>query len=378
MTAPRVVHVVVAGEIGGAEHMLADLAGGAATHGVALFTPNPALRRFFVEAGLRVHDRGRAAEHAIAHLWRAFGPTELAWLDRVLERERADIVQAHTFGSHALAARAARRRRACFVRTEHSTRVYQDRRCWWLSRPSLVQADAVVAISAHVRAVALARAPEIAPRLRVIHNGVDTARHRPTNEPRLQRPFTFAIVARLDPRKGIDLALRALAQVPAARLVVVGDGQERARLEAQARSLGLDGRVRFAGEQRDPRPFVSGADAALCSSREEGLSLALLEAMAHGLPVVALPVGGVPEFVRDGDTGWLASDRSDAALAVAMRAAQAASAPERAVRGTRARAEVERRFSRAAMCAAWSALYGQLVAGAAWRGAAAGGLQPVS
>ena len=366
MSGPRVLHVVVAGEIGGAEHMLVELARGApesaVEHAVALFTPNPALRRFLVEAGLRVHDRGPASEHPIAHLRRAFGPGDAAWLGRVMALEGADIVQAHTFGSHALAARAARGR-ACLVRTEHSTRVYHDAWCWWLSRPSLLAADAVVAISAHVRAVALAHAPAIAPRLRVIHNGVDTVRHRPSGEPRVPHPFTFATVARLDPRKGIDQALRALARVPAARLVVVGDGPERARLEALARTLGLGARVRFAGEQRDPRPFVRGADAALCSSRQEGLSLALLEAMAHALPVVAFPVGGVPEFVRDGDTGWLAADNSVAALAAAMQAAIAVPRAELTARGARGRAEVERRFSREAMCTSWRTLYAELIAG---------------
>src|SRR5262249_51099336 len=144
-----------------------------------LFTPNPALRHMFVAAGLRVHDRGPVAEHAASHLWRAFAPLDAAWLQRVLAAERAAVVQTHTFGSQPLGARAAQRHGARLVRTEHSTRIYDERRCWWLSRPSLLAADSVVAVSEHVRAVALARAPTIAPRLHVIYNGIDLERHRP-------------------------------------------------------------------------------------------------------------------------------------------------------------------------------------------------------
>ena len=159
----RVVHVVVAGETGGAERMLVDLASQAAStgaeHAVALFTPNDALRRMLRDAGLRVHDRGAVREGPLPFLWRSLGPRDVAWLTHVLREERADVAQLHTFASQVLGTRAAARSGARVLRTEHSTRVYDDPSCWPFSRWSLARADAAVAISEHVRAVALARAP---------------------------------------------------------------------------------------------------------------------------------------------------------------------------------------------------------------------------
>jgi glycosyltransferase involved in cell wall biosynthesis len=358
----RIVHVVVAGEIGGAERMLADLAArpdqSGADHVVALMTPNDALAAFFRDAGLDVRDRGRVREDAAAFLWRTLGPRDVAWLAELLAEERAHAVHLHTFGSQVVGARAALRRGIPVVRTEHSTRVYTDASCWPFARWSLRRATAIAAISAHVRDVALSRAPWIAPRLDVIPNGVDTSIFAPPARPPPPGPFRFALVGRLEPRKGIDLALDALALVPDVRLDVVGDGDQRARLEARAAPLGQ--RVTFHGRLDDVRPVVGACDAALCSSREEGLGIALLEAMAMAKPVVGFPVGGVPEFVTNGETGLLARAHTAAALAERMRDALAERAGLPAL-GRAARARVEAGFSIDAMRSAYGALYARAV-----------------
>ena len=109
----KVVHVVVAGEVGGAERMLIDLAShpelSGADHVVALMTPNPGLSRLFRSAGLAVHDRGPVRETAAAFLWRSLGPSDTGWLEGVLLAERADLVHLHTFGSQVVGTRAALR-----------------------------------------------------------------------------------------------------------------------------------------------------------------------------------------------------------------------------------------------------------------------------
>ena len=105
---------------------------------------------------------------------------------------------------------------------------------------------------------------------------------------------------------------------------------------------------------------MAEADAALCSSTVEGLGLSLLEAMALGRPVVAVPVGGVPEIVCDGDTGWLAACPTLDGLTDVVRAAVAAGRPELRRRGERARTSVERRFTDAAMRRAYEDLYAAL------------------
>jgi glycosyltransferase involved in cell wall biosynthesis len=123
-----------------------------------------------------------------------------------------------------------------------------------------------------------------------------------------------------------------------------------------AATLGVASRVRFHGHVDDTRPVLADADAALCSSREEGLGIALLEAMAMERPVVALPVGGVPEFVEDEVTGWLARDLSVAALATRMREAMA-SGTRRQVLGRAARAAVIGTYSLKAMCDGYGVVY---------------------
>ena len=354
---PRVLHVVAAGELGGAERVVADLAaprpGAAAEHAVALFAPSPALGRFLRAQGVAVHDAGPAPEHAAAYLGRALGGQAVAWLEALVRRERVTVVHLHTFASQVLGTRAAARTGAALIRTEHSTRVYRNAMCWPFSRWSLRRCDAAVAVSDYVCGVAVARAPWAARKLRVIRNGVAPRPARPARAP---GPFRFVAVGRLDPRKGLDLALDALARVPGAHLDVVGDGAQRAALVAQAARAGLAGRVTFHGHVADPTPLVAGADAALSAAADEGLGLALLEAMASGVPVVAVPVGGLLEVVQDGETGWLAGARSAEALAAAMRAA---AADWRAARrlGDAARHRAESCFSLNAMRTAYDQLY---------------------
>src|SRR4051812_14574429 len=129
-----------------------------------------------------------------------------------------------------------------------------------------------------------------------------------------------------------------------------------------AEQLALGDRVRFWGYRPDPETVVAQADAAICSSTVEGLPLGLLEAMAFGRAVVAVPVGGVPEIVADGDTGWLAAHPTRAGLTVALRAAVAAGRPELRRRGERARASVERHFTEEAMRRAYEQVYAALPA----------------
>jgi len=343
--------------------MLIDLASQAAAtgaeHAVALFTPNDALRRMLRDAGLRVHDRGAVREGPLPYLWRSLGPSDVAWLARVLREERADVAHLHTFASQVLGTRAAARSGARVLRTEHSTRVYDDPSCWPFSRWSLARADAAVAISEHVRAVALARAPWASGKMRVVRNGVDVEHFAPRDDAKADT-FTFVIVGRLEPRKGVERALEALAGVPGARLHVLGIGEERAALEARTRALGLTERVRFLGYLTDARPVLGRAHAALCSSRSEGLGIALLEAMAMGVPVVGFAVGGVPEIVVDGTTGLLCPPDDVEALSRAMR--EAVASPARlAEMGKAAREHVVERFSSRVMAAGYAATYADLV-----------------
>src|SRR5262249_506545 len=156
---------------GGAERMLCDLASrpeaSGAEHAVALLTPNDALVALLRDAGLRVNSRGRVREGAGAYLVRSLGPTDVSCICHVMRKEQASVAHLHTFGSQVAGTRAARKAGIPVVRTEHSTRVYDDPSCWPFSRWSLRRTNAVIAISRHVLDVAVDRAPWIAARARV-------------------------------------------------------------------------------------------------------------------------------------------------------------------------------------------------------------------
>jgi glycosyltransferase involved in cell wall biosynthesis len=364
-----VVHVVVAGEVGGAERMLVDLARSKPRrpHSIALLTPSDRLRALFRDAGLDVVDRGMVHEGPLAYLARSLGPRDTAFVAQVLRDKGAAIAHLHTFASQVLGTRAAQRANARVVRTEHSTRVYDDPSCWPFSRWSLQRADAVVCISDHVARVAEGRAPWCKGKLRVVPNGVDTTHFAPPSPPASppavasasRRPLRLLALGRLDRRKGLDIALAALARVPAAELTIVGDGSERASLVALASQLGIEDRVRFAGWLDDARSEITNADAALSSARAEGLGIALLEAMSMGRAVVALPTGGVPEIVADGSTGGLAHGNDAEALARVMQDAVERRDEVRR-RGTRARARVLESFSIEAMRRGYDEIYDRL------------------
>jgi glycosyltransferase involved in cell wall biosynthesis len=156
----------------------------------------------------------------------------------------------------------------------------------------------------------------------------------------------------LAPRKDQGVLLEALALLAAGgarvRAALVGDGPDRAALEAQARRLGLESRVRFLGERADIELLLPAMDVFVLSSREEGIPNALLEAMAAGLPAVATAVVGTPEVMQDGETGWLVPARDPRALATAL--GDALARPEEARRrAAAARRAVEERMSIDAM-----------------------------
>jgi len=238
--------------------------------------------------------------------------------------------------------------------------VFEHPACWPFARWSLQRCTGAVCVSSAVHAVAAARAPWLRSRLRVIRNGIDLARFSAPAATPLPAPLSLALVGRLEPRKGVDIALRALARVAAARLDIVGDGPLRAGLERLARELRIADRVRFHGHVDDVRPILSRAHAVLCSSRREGLGLALLEAMAMARPVLGFAVGGVVEIVAHDQTGLLTPDATPRSLAALIE--RAVRRPEQLVAlGRAARAWTETHASSRAMCEAYSRLYAELL-----------------
>ncbi len=361
----KVMHVVVAGDLGGAERFLVDLASrpaeSRATHVLALFTPNARLYEYFRSAGLDVRSPGFVREHPLAYLWRSLGPSDVKWLTCLLRNERADVLHMHTLGSHMLGVRAARRSNVPTLRTEHAVLHYFDPTASPFTRWAAYRTQAIVCISEYVSRTVQETARALSSRLCVIRNGVDTSYFSMRPFPTQHVPFRFGVVSRLERVKGISLILDALALVDGALLEVVGDGSERSALEAHAAKLGLRERVQFHGYQRDPRPYLAGVHACVSASEQEGLGLSVLESMSCGRPVVALAAGGLVEIIEDGVTGVLVRSRSTSALARAMRLL--ATRPEFAhTLGLRAHEFVVSQCSIRTMCEAYGDAYRDLVA----------------
>jgi glycosyltransferase involved in cell wall biosynthesis len=289
---------------------------------------------------------------------------------RLARAGRAQVIHSHGKGAGLYGRIAARLTGAAAIHTFHGihhegySRVYLT-----LERALARRSYAVIHVSASQAEEA--RALGLAPtgRTHVIVNGVDTAAVRAlaggatlTRAGLGLRPdaLVLATVARFDPVKGLDVLLRALPllakRVPAAQLLIVGDGPERERLHALAREVDPGGRVVFAGAIPDAARLLPLADLYVTASRREGLPLAVLEAMACGRPVLATRVPGHTDAVEDGVTGRLVPADDPERLAAA--AAQILTdAPRRAAMGQAGRERVAQRFDRARMVAEIADLY---------------------
>jgi len=180
--------------------------------------------------------------------------------------------------------------------------------------------------------------------------------------------LVFGSVGRLVAVKNYALLLRAFASAGLAarrgRVVLAGEGAERAALEDLARSLGIRDRVHLLGHREDVHRLLPGFDVFVLPSISEGMSNTLLEAMAAGVPPVASNVGGNAEIVRDGVDGRIFPSGDEHAL-VRELVALDASAPLRAALGAAARARVQSAFDIRAMVERYEQLYERVAARAA-------------
>lgn len=195
-------------------------------------------------------------------------------------------------------------------------------------------------------------------RLRLLPNGVNLARFTSAGPREGTRPVVIGTVAALRPEKNIARLIRALARLPAAapaRLVIVGDGPERAALEALAAAQGVGAQVEFAGHHPDPAPLYAGFDIFALSSDTEQMPLTVLEAMASALPVVATDVGDVADMLDAANRPYVVA-REDGALADAL-AGLVARRDLRATLGAANRARAEAEFSETDMITAWRDLF---------------------
>jgi L-malate glycosyltransferase len=355
---PRVLLVVNSLGIGGTERMIETLVTHMSRGGRVRFTVCS-----LGEEGV-IGGRLKAAGVPVVALGRHGAAAQIAAgardLRRMLRGGGFDLVHTFLYRAHC-AGRLARAGLAPRVPLISSERCLGDNRgplTRLVNRLTARASDRVLAVSRAVGERAVARDGVPRERVAIVPNGVDTAGPDPRSRARLRRALglderdvLFLYLGRLHAEKGPDLLVRALqslgSRMPAGwRCVFVGDGPEKAALAKAC--AGLEGRVLLAGARRRVAPWLEASDVLVLPSREEGMPVAALEAMAHGRAVVATAVGGTPEVVRDGETGCLVPPGDAVALAAALERV-ARDADLRTRLGGQGRAVARRQFSLEAM-----------------------------
>jgi glycosyltransferase involved in cell wall biosynthesis len=348
---PRILQVFVPGAAGGLESVVVMLALGLREAGVSVAVsavlepeaPIPSSVLALQESGLEVFC------HAPAH--RAY-LRERRLHEQTIRRWDAQVVHTHGYRADLLAGSAAARSGRSRVATVHGftggdwkNRLYER-----LQLRSFRRFDAILAVSRPIRdrlrAVGIA-----ADRIAVVPNAWSSARpslDRAAARSALGLPPDARVigwVGRLSQEKGADVLLDAIPLVgdPAIVVSFLGDGGERLPLEARASALGITGRVRWHGVIPDAGVYGAAFDCFVLSSRTEGTPIALLEAMAAGVPIVTTAVGGVPDIVSEAEA-LLVPSESPGALARAI--ADVFAVPEAAaLRARQARERLTRAYA---------------------------------
>jgi glycosyltransferase involved in cell wall biosynthesis len=289
---------------------------------------------------------------------------------RIIDEYEIDIVHCTLLNAlmYGLSGRVLATRKPPLVSVIHTTRNVDrkhDLAERFIYRPILKRASQVWFVSTQQAALWIKKMPFLAPRSRAIHNGIDVEYFNPDlfrEEGRVFRERlgiatdekVICCVAGLRPEKLHDVLIRAFNVVHATglpcRLLLAGEGKMNASLRQLVAELKLEGQVHFLGALSDVRPLLATADCKVLSSAAETFSMAMLEAMAMGVPVISTEIGGAGEAIEDGVTGALVPAGNEIALAESIanvlqdegrRAQMGACARETVVRSFRAASMIE-------------------------------------
>lgn len=317
----RALHVINSLVTGGAEMLLLRLCTSLPQSGVepvvATLLPGGDLRKRFRDAGITLVDlsrNGKPSKAAVIHLVRE------------IRAQQVDIVHTHLVRAGIVGKLAASIARVPVVTTRHYTRDAKSRRWDFVAEDVLTRllADRVIAIGESVFDT-IREGNTCAPDKVVLHrNAIDVASYVCQDRHDRTSNLVIGTVGRLHPAKAHEVFLDALGIVrrtcPGITGVIVGGGERIATLTEYADRLGLADVVTFTGpvDSDTVRDWLHRFDVFVLPSDWEGLPISLIEAAAAGLPVVATNVGGCPEVVRDGETGFLVPPREPKAMADAI------------------------------------------------------------
>ncbi len=321
----KVLHIIETPGTGGAERVLVDIA--------------TRLPSGFTSIGVMMCESWTGRELArhgipvtVMPLRRSFDAGWPLRFARFIREQGVDLVQSHEFTASVYATAGARLAGIPIVCTTHGKNYWPFARYRRMAyRWTAGNAAAFVAVSRDLGGFISQTLGISGERVTVIRNGIDTdgfprdpvARARVRADLGVQDQQVLVLACgELAEVKGHEVLLRALPGIIAAHpgvlVAIAGDGPLRSRLEAVARETGIAANVRFLGFRRDVPALLNAADLFVMPSLSEGLPLAILEAMAAKVPIVATAVGGVPELIQPGRTGWLVPAGDGAALAAGL------------------------------------------------------------
>jgi glycosyltransferase involved in cell wall biosynthesis len=354
----RIVQFVLNLDMGGLERLAVDLAYCQLAEGheptIYCLTHPGRLAAEATSNGVCVRSFGKSGGPQLGTLWK---------VAKQLRQDRPDVMHTHNHLVHHYGVIAGILARVpVIVNTRHRAEQKisngpdgshiatesPDKKSDMIFKATLPWVDSVVLISEATRQFFVRHRGIPAAKTRVILNGahlekfLDVPAQPGSASPRIR----FGMAARMVPEKDHFTLLRAFAavlkQVPEAELRIAGDGPLRGRLEAFSQELQLADRVKFLGALPNTYQFMSELDIFVLSSLNEGLPLAILEAMAAGVPVVATRAGGVEEAAIDGQNAFLAAPGDAHGLAEAM--IKMARSPQMASMGSVGREMVRNRF----------------------------------
>lgn len=317
----RLLQVIHSLMIGGSECVARDIAlniGSDFDNGVVALDKDGPLREVFESNHTKTfiinrqpHERLRS----MSRLWKA------------IRDFKPEVVHTHHLNQLVYALPGALLAGARLIHTEHEYFSLMFPRSLFLLRQLSRFCCAVTAVNQEIAAFLRKQVGIPSHKIHTVVNGIDIERYRPRTLPREELGLTeddlvVGIVARLHPVKDHAMLIKAFRLVvdkqPMAKLLVIGDGAERQYLQQQTEEIGLGEHISFLGPRSDVPNLLACLDVAVLSSREEGLPLFILEAMAAAKPVVATRVGGIPAVVLPGKTGTLVNPGDDRSMASAL------------------------------------------------------------
>jgi glycosyltransferase involved in cell wall biosynthesis len=326
----HIAHLIDTLEIGGAQKLLVLFAGEAKARGVQVTVislttrdSNPVIVADLESFGVKV---------IMLSIHKLYDPTAIPTLIKVLRREKVEVLQTHLRHSNILGILAGMLAGAPVIGTLHSTHAQPTGRLYrlrFLAEQYLLRfcASRVIAVGRMIEEVNRNRLVE--KKMDIVPNPVSPLPFISQEERKQIRQgiavdsnrFLILTVGRLQPEKGLqDLFIafsRVLKKHSSAILIIVGSGEILDELQLQSASLGLDGNVQFLGSRNDVPKLMMAGDVYVSSSYREGLSLAMLEAMSAGMPILATKVGDT-EFLLNEGRGLIVEPRDSTALADGM------------------------------------------------------------